>query len=121
MKWTQLDFGAEQFFFQENYDVVSKFATCTWITHLWKFISDCGMELELPLLQSKYSTSQKHDFYLMDIIKNSDLSDMHKIIFNQVRLSLNIETASDIIVIGTGIDIHENILNGIPNGKSTKS
>jgi len=78
------------------------------------------MEIEVPIIDSKYTTTRINDFYLMDVVKNHGKSEQHKIIFNQVRLSLQLETASDIVVIGSGITIHESVVEGMSIRHSEK-
>jgi len=56
----------------------------------------------------------------MDVMKHLNISDrQHTMIFNQIRLSLQIETSSDtVVLVGSGVDVHESIVRGNRNRSS---
>lgn len=46
----QLEIGVEGLFSRRSYTFLSKLATSTWITHLWKFLQLHRLEIFLPTL-----------------------------------------------------------------------
>ena len=118
MKWTQLEIGTKQSFFQESYYDMNKYITKTWLTHIWEYLHSCQITMQI-MDDITRGNKRINDFYLMDVVKNLKIPDRQKIIFNQVRMQLQIETASDIVTLGKGSEIREDIINGQKGRVST--
>ena len=119
MAWTQLEVGTKNHFFQEDYKEHHRRITPTWITHLWEYATKCKSKFIITKNSNK-KLARKNDFYIMDAIKETPLTDQQKTRFNQIRLSLKIETAADIIYRHSGTEICENIYEGINFRRSNK-
>ena len=120
MDWTQLEIGTRKHFFQEKYMEHVSRITPTWITHLWEYAQKCNMEYCITDSTNKKIPIRMNDFYLMDAIKTAALTPQQKKKFNQIRLSLKIETAADIVYFNSGTKICENIFECINNRGSKK-
>jgi len=79
---------------------------------MWQYCTECKVTLKEQHPWT-YDTPRDYDFFLMDEILQSDISDEHKEIFNQVRLSMKLLTASDIVIANHGSRIHPDIMKGI--------
>ena len=66
----------------------------------------------------KYSPPRKNDFFIMEKIHASTMSDEYKQIFNEVRLSMNIVTASDLVELQSGTKVLASTYNGVNDRKS---
>ena len=120
MEWTQMELGISAPFYKTEHAASALYLTQTWVTHLWEYLNACDVKLKICNEANKCG-SRKNDFYLMDHIRNYPISDRQKYIFNQVRLWLKVETASDIAVAGTDYTICPNIIAGNNHRASTKA
>ena len=108
-KWTQLEVGTSAPFTYHDYTKMKKFVTATWLTHLWEYMTVCNIRKKF-LDDDECKTGKRvNDFYLMDEIHSANIPLEQKLAFNQVRLYMKVETASDIIVINSGTTICDGI------------
>ena len=116
--WTQLEGGVSTPFYKYNYKQLAPLLTPTWMTHLWDYLSTCNSKIE----ENKPWTYQKtchNDFFLMDMTMEADISVEKKIIFNEIRLHLQLLTAADIVLLGSGSTIIPHVFNCVNTRKST--
>ena len=118
LQHTQLELGTQRPFFEYNYKKCHNMVTPTWLTNLWEYCSECKITIH-ELSPWAYKPPRDYDFFLMDAVLQSDISDEKKEIFNQVHLSLQLLTASDIVVANHGYKIHPDILTGLNHRAST--
>ena len=111
-RWTQTELGTSINFFMLDYKTHYQYVTNTWIKHLWQYIDDCNAQVNIFSETQQCSYSRENDFYLMDEIIRAPISMDKKMIFNQVRLSLKVETASDIVAADSGSRLCPGILDG---------
>ena len=119
IEWTQLESGLSTHIFSEICDTLQPFITPTWVTHLWKYINDCGCKINIKEMKTKLGV-RANDFFLMDIIRGTNLSIEQKQIFNQIRLYMQVETAADIVKASNGTQICNNIYECVKVRRSTK-
>ena len=101
IRWTQLELGLRGQIFDKNHERYKKFLTPTWCTHLWKYLWSCKTTVQEKEPWT-YKLPRAHDFFLMEKIYESNMSDEYKQIFNEVRLSMNVVSASDIVSPNSG-------------------
>ena len=118
MRFTQLKCGLSTPYYMTDYNKHHNLVTPTWATHIWKYCSDCKVQMResAPWI---YQLPRCNDFFLMDIVALSEITMEHKEIFNRVRLNLKLLTASDIIKAHRGAEILPNILKGESKRTST--
>ena len=97
LRYTQLESGLSKSFFCHNFYKAHFLVTPTWITNLWQYCSECHVQLQ-ETESWTYSAPRRNDFFLMDVVLRSSISQEHKEIFNRVRLNLRLLTASDIVL-----------------------
>ena len=119
-KWTQLEIGTSLPFTHHCYEKMKPFITNTWLTHLWDYLDTCNIRLKFINDDGKNQGKRQNDFFLMDAIYEANISLEQKLAFNQVRLYLKVETASDIVVNNSGNTICPNIKNCINHRTSTR-
>ena len=118
MRWTQLESGVSTPFYTHKHNKLAPLLTPTWMTHLWEYLSSCDAEFE-EQTKWQYQLPMQNDFFLMDLILDSNIPMESKIIFNEIRIHLQLLTAADIVVIGSGTRILPNIYQGINFRKSS--
>ena len=118
MRWTQLELGFQNPFYTYKYSTCKDYVTSTIITDLWEYLSLCNASL-IEHAPWTYTPPRTNDFFLNETVHNSTISSEHKQIFNEIRMSLKIITAADIVGIGSGSQILPNILLGINHRTST--
>ena len=90
-----MELGVSKFFWELSYNHHSPYVTQTWTTHIWEYLSHCGVKL-VDNAQWNYVPPQCNDFHVMDVILQSELSEFHKSVFNQIRIYLHVITAGDL-------------------------
>ena len=111
MKWTEAELGISKPFHSTDFESSKLYLTPTWFTHLWEYLDTCDVHLRLCDEVTREGNC-KNDFYLMDKVRTYAITNRQKFIFNQVRLWLKVETASDIVVLGSSTTICPEIMNG---------
>lgn len=114
---TQFELGISQNFLSQSYRQYKKFVTRTWLTHLWSYTSKCNTTIH-HTDDKLYTPPRLHDFFLMDAIFASQMSDDNKKRINLVRQKLQVLTASDIVLAGSRATLCPNILSGTNLRKS---
>ena len=109
--WSQLEAGTSAPFYTHVYSSIRALLTKTWITNLIDYFTECQVELHLTD-SFKKKLARANDFYLMDIVRKAPISEENKQIFNQIRLFLKVELASDIVEVNKGSDLCRNISHG---------
>ena len=117
LRWTQLELGLPGQIFQHNHNEFSPYATATWCTHLWEYLWTCKSELS-DIYPWIYNSPREHDFYIMEKIYSSTLSLDYKKTFNEIRLFMQVLTASDIVEVGSNNSILQNVYDGIKSRQS---
>ena len=115
---TQFELGISDDFFTLPYKKYKYFVTKTWLTHLWNYTSKCNASIHHTHHQ-QYKLPRKNDFFIMDEVFQSDISNEYKRIFNLVRQKLQVLTASDIVLAGTSNRICPELLQCINHRAST--
>ena len=118
IRWTQLELGLEGQIFDRDHDKYKHYVTNTWCTHLWEYLWTCKSSVQ-EQNPWKYTQPRNNDFFIMDKIYKSTMSDEYKQIFNEVRLSMNVVTASDIVPLSSGSSILKPIYDGHNYRQST--
>ena len=96
MRYTQMEIGTSTPFYLLQHENYRMYATDTWTTQLWEYLCACKTRF-VETKPWNYVQPRENDFFLMDIISQTDMSERNKVIFNQIRLYLKLITASDII------------------------
>ena len=107
--YTQLELGIRDSFFTKSFYRYNNYITPTWISHLWQYMTDCKATLEPTSQDHLYKPPRTHDFFLMDIVFASNISEEAKNIFNQIRTHLQLVTAADLVEVGSNGTILQNI------------
>ena len=81
MRTTQLESGLSSSFFKHDFYEAQCLTTSTWLTNVWQYCCECQIAIK-DLNEWKYQPPRKNDFFLMDTILKSDLTDEQKAIFN---------------------------------------
>ena len=118
MRWTQLEAGVSKPFYTYHHQKLAPILTPTWVTHMWEYLSSCNSTIRehSPWI---HKTTCSTDFFLMDEILLAAIPMEHKIIFNEIRMHLQLLTAADIVLLGTGNTIIPSIFNGFHHRKSS--
>ena len=98
MSYSQMESGTCTPFLQTPYSKWGKYASATWLTDMWRFLEECGSEIEIekPFI---YQRPREKDEFFLTLIENSALDNESKRILNQIRIHLKIYTLSDIVQI----------------------
>ena len=112
LQYTQLEYSLKKPFFEHNFYKVSHLTTPTWLTNLWQYCNECIISIH-EHIPWQYNAPRDFDFFLMDEIINRNVSNEKKEISNQVRMHLQILTASDIVIVSHGNRILPDILRGV--------
>ena len=107
-RFTQFELGTSKPFWQLHYGKYQHYITETWTTHIWQYLHSCGTAL-IDMDFWTYALPKEYDFFLMDVVFDSNLSIFHKQVFNQIRMYMKVLTASDLIIDGTN-KLKENII-----------
>ena len=102
--YTTMECGSLKSCLELSYMKYKKYITHTWLTDLWKYMHECKSSIIVENLEN-YKMPRTNDFMLMDLVESSTIQDHNKAIFNQVRLWMQVATASDIVVMDRGSDI----------------
>ena len=95
MKYTQLEVGSEKKFFNLDYDQWGHLCTWTWMTHLWEYMSNGGMQLQI-VESIQYNKQRQNDQYIMDVLKKSGVCSGRELkMFNKVRQHFKVLLLSD--------------------------
>lgn len=73
-RYTQLELGTSQPFWNRNFSKCSTYITSTWTTHIWDYLYTCGIRL-MDNEHWVYDKPRDNDFHLMDVILESGLSE----------------------------------------------
>ena len=113
IRWTQLESGLKGQIFDKDHDKYKTFLTPTWCTHLWEYLWSYKTTVQENEPWT-YQLPHANDFFLMEKIYESNMSDEYKQFFNEDRLSMNNVSASDIVSPNSG----DTILRPIYDGKN---
>ena len=111
LRYSQLESGLSKPFYTQNFYKNHILTTPTWLTNLWQYCSESHIQLR----QSQpwiYQTPRHNDFFLMDVVMRSDISQQDKEIFNRMRINMRLLTAADIVLPIHGTKIDPDILVG---------
>ena len=117
ISYMNLECGSRKQCLELSYKKWSKFTTSTWLTDLWKYMDECSCRLIVN--SETYSLPRKNDFWIMDVVESSPIEENNKVIFNQIRLWMQIATASDIVTLDKGSSIMPGIWTYNIHRKST--
>ena len=94
MRYTQLEIGISSLFYNSPFEDLHTFATPTWFTNLWEYLSK--RELQLDLAKSiQFPNPRINDQYIMDILRHHfNTKDLIKL--NKIRIALNLLFLSDV-------------------------
>ena len=109
LAYTQLELGISNSFLATSYYKYKEYITPNWMTHLWQYMTDCKAMLEPTTHDHLYRCPRINDFFLMDVVFESDLPNEPKAIFNQIRTALQLVTAADLVEVGSDTNILQNI------------
>ena len=117
LKYTQLQLGIATPLFLTDFDEYSYLCQSTWITHLWKYVSSSGLNIDLTD-SGIVATQREYDDFIMDVLHNSpNFTKSEYIIANKARLALNILHLSD-IVDGSGRRLLPDVRNCVIHRRS---
>ena len=116
--YTQMEAGQEHCVLSSDYRKWGKYATNTWITHLWQYATECKVALGMDSFWT-YKVPRENDVYLLHLIENSSLDTNTKKILNQVRIYLKILTLSDMVIVNKKSTILPDVLSAIKSRDST--
>ena len=77
LRYTQLEAGVSTSFFKRNFYQTFYLTTPTWLTNLWQYMSECHTQIH-EVNPWTYKPPLVGDFFLMDIILRSQLSQENK-------------------------------------------
>jgi len=112
MEWTNVEMGTGRHFMSLPSKKWQHLATKTWITNLWEYVEECGMEINFTNT-TETNLPRQNDFYLMDIIMNDQVTQHDQKIFNEIRMHMKLKTASDIVKCNSENQIVPNIMEGV--------
>ena len=112
LRYSQLESGLSKPFYTQNFYKNYFLCTPTWLTNLWQYCSESYVQLRetKPWI---YETPRDNDFFLMDIVMRSNISQEQKEIFNRMRLNLKLLTAADIVLPNHATKFDPAILIGV--------
>jgi Reverse transcriptase (RNA-dependent DNA polymerase) len=110
---TEQEVGIGPNFFQQAFSTYKAITTKSWITSLWEFLSDIGVQLQKLDTINRFRTET--DSYLMQrVCEIREWTNDDKIIFNNCRLYLRVELLSDIMT-ANGSKIRHEMMAGVRN------
>ena len=89
----------------------------TWIKHIFRNFNSCNATI-VEMNPWTYQPPRQHDFFIQEVFVNSDFNDDIIQQLNEVRLYMNLLTASDIVLLSSGHTILPNILQGANHRQS---
>ena len=95
MQLTQLELGKATLFLNLNYDTNHQFTTTTWITHLWQYLSNRQLTVDMSI-KSSLSLQRTNDAFLMDILASAFCHD-DLLVINKIRIHLHLLFLSDVV------------------------
>ena len=87
-------------------------ALSTWITDIWNYLQTCNASI-IESSPWTIDLPRENAFFLNQIVHKSNINQENKLIFNEIRIYLQLITASDIVSIGLKSRILPNILDCI--------
>ena len=94
MQFTQLELGKEKPFYNTSYDIYSGRVTPTWVTHLWQYLSNRALDIDLSF-NIVLPKQRKNDQFLMDVVEQF-FCPTDVVLINKMRIHLQIVFLSDI-------------------------
>ena len=116
MRWHQLEAGVQYSIFSYEPALLRPILTPSWITNLHEFLASCSATV-IEHDGWTYTPPRENDFFIQEVFMKTNLSTESKQQLNEVRLSLKVLTASDIVPLGE----NDTILPTIYNGYSTRN
>ena len=118
MEQLQLELGAGQAFWALDFDTWGFLATPSWITSTWNDLDGTELSLRGPLAMIK--PKQENDRFIMDdLINSGNYDEDDLLIFQRIRMSLEITTLSDIVT-SDGQQIVPGIMEGVKLNRDNK-
>ena len=108
--YTQLELGTARPFLNEDFEKYGNYITSTRLTNIWSYSSSCNLKIHVHNAK-QYVPPRANDFFLMDLVYDSVTNPDHIHIFNHVRIALKVLTAADIVAVGHGYSILEDVKN----------
>ena len=109
--YMKLECGCGQNVFKLQYKDFGKYTTSTWITGIWSYIQECKTSISFSDTES-YKLPRENDEFMMKVIEKAAMTREEKIIFNHVRLHLQLVSFSDIVLIDKRSTIRREIFEG---------
>ena len=95
LQYTQLSIGIQKFFMNTQYHEYSFLTTATWCTHLWSYLSDNELTIEINQNISILH-QRKNDMFLMDLLYD-EFTENELIKINKIRTCLKVLFISDLV------------------------
>lgn len=91
----QLQLGIKESFLNVSYDIYSDFIEDSWLKHMWKYVydRDVRLDLKMPITQS---LQREGDEFLMDILR-PHYPKHHLLIINKMRIHMRLLFLSDVV------------------------
>ena len=117
LRWHQLESGLAKPFYTYKYNMIISTLIDTWIKHIFRNFNSCNATI-VEMNPWTYQPPRQHDFFIQEVFVNSDFNDDIIQQLNEVRLYMNLLTASDIVLLSSGHTILPNILQGANHRQS---
>ena len=115
LQHTQMRLGIQNFFLNESYDSYGDFIENSWLKHLWKYINDRNLQIDIrPTVTQSFQ--REGDEFLMDIL-HPHFRKQHLLIINKIRIHMKLLLLSDVVTT-KGTTILPNLHHRLTHRKS---